>query len=286
MPGRLISQPSIGGVAPAAHCGDTWIHPDLLRKQADIDDGTRQIYRGPYKLGDKTYNAFFFSSHTPQAWLYYIYDADSGLLLHSARQSQGGAQIVNGNAQEGNQNLSQTTLVAFRQTDAPWIGSPLAPVLSNAKQLTFDGTYTLNAGIASTVPYRVSIAMHDAASDFIRFTQTGQVMAQGAATPPVPIERATSQAELTPLAIDPAQLAKLHPGQELDADPTTKYTVTVTDINRATGPNGAAVLTESAGGNNPSARFIYDLQNGLLIGIQLTDPGSHSQLALQLRSNP
>ena len=95
-------------------------------------------------------------------------------------------------------------------------------------------------------------------------------------------ERVTGESQLTPLCIDPAVLAKLRPGQSIDEDPATGYSVVVSGGGDAKA-NNAVILTESAGAKSPRSDFVYDRGTGLLSGFGLNDPVGHSQTIMTLK---
>ena len=84
--------------------------------------------------------------------------------------------------------------------------------------------------------------------------------------------------------IDPAALAKLHQGQEIDHDPATRYTVSVTFTGRDGQGHDAAVLTESAEPRNPSSQMQYDRTTGLAKIMVVNLPANHQEIRLVLKS--
>ena len=146
-PGRLIVGPGSGAVVPPGQAGDTWVDPEVLKKQAPIDLPAVKLYRDTYKIGDKPYRALYISVTTGSSWSYHVFDLESGMLLHVATATQGRAKLeLTGDrigSRTGDALLTQSTFVSLRQTHAPWADSPLPPALAATKGLAYEGVGTL-----------------------------------------------------------------------------------------------------------------------------------------------
>jgi hypothetical protein len=128
----------------------------------------------------------------------------------------------------------------------------------------------------------MTLAITGRGVDFVQMHKTLVDIIGGARTPHE-TDVVSGPAQLMPLAIDPADLAKLKVGQELDNDPVTKAVVKVTFAGRDSRGQDVVILTEAIPGNNQQqTEFAYDRATGLVVSMAQTNPYLHlvSQLSL------
>jgi hypothetical protein len=70
--------------------------------------------------------------------------------------------------------------------------------------------------------------------------------------------------------IDPAQLARLSPGQIIDRDPVIKSTLSVSQANP--GPGGQSLITLQERAPRFIAEWTYDIRVGVLVRMRVSHP--------------
>lgn len=262
---------------------DNWMNPaDLLQFKDDPDAGLR-LFREPFKIGDRTFNALRISYRKGDTSNSYVYDLESGILLQHRSSTR-----VRGGAGGDQLQLSNGTLVSVRALEAPWFGTDLPPAIANVDALHWEGANTLH--IAGGQPISLGLALDFRAErrgrDYVFGQTTMTSFVPGANVPAGDPSKSTALAssyQLTPLAIAPQVLGTLRAGQVIDEDPATKYRVAVTFAGRDAQGNDVVVLTETAGQGQMRYDLVYDRATGLNVAGTTANPSINTTVEMRLR---
>jgi hypothetical protein len=264
----------------------------VKKKYLDMNGNGITSRRMPYKAAGKTFDAVWQQTNTDGGSITYVFGIDSGLILHSASCSVTAATnfTVNGVSQTsgGGTMLTQSTLVSIREIKTPWAQGKLPPVMRDLHELDYEGaqqTWVPGAGQLPAAPVQTRMKVIGRGDDFVQFQFSGVMMIGNARTDLGTSNIVSGPAMLTPVAIDPADLAQLHQGQELDRDPVTQAVTYVSFM----GPDQAGhdlvtiSLQYPGGQNNFHSDCVYDRNTGLLVGNSYTNPFLHQLMQVTLK---
>jgi len=285
--GPLTTVTESGITTTPGAVGDLWINPDVLRKYADLQGQGILSFKTRYKAAGREFNALWRTVSGENSSTTYVYDLDSGLLLHNAMCATTAASnaMINGTLQStgGGTSLSQATLIAVRQVQSPW--KPRLPrVLDGVRRLRYEGSQQVTLPDGNVIgggTLRVQLSITGRAEDFVQIHREGATIIGNV---PIPFsgDLVGGPVQITPVAVDPADLARLQQGQVLDTDPATKMVSTVSFVGRSRMGDVLVVTTAAPGPRQQRVDTVYDRSTGLMVGSAITDPmtGMASQVTL------
>lgn len=259
---------------PSGAGADWWISPQFLATIEERNEQGLRILRMPYRLGHSTYRAIRFQAENQQGRHIWVYDLDSGILLHGGGAVSG--RISGAFSQElhpgTSDMLSQSTLVNVRQITLPWMRSapPFWP--ASLRSLRYEGTTTVYVPGSPAFPLPVALVAQvvGGGERWLQFRAT-DVLPSAPGLPPS--ERYSSRisgiAQATGFWLPPNGIGALRAGEQLDADPVTGISTSVGFCGTGQDGHPMVVITESCSGY--SLECAYNAQNGLLSGFRLQD---------------
>ncbi len=269
-----------GGAVTAPGAGlDWWASPGVLASATNVSGPGLKVLRTPYSINGRQYQAIRFqlkAGFTSGSW---VYDLPSGLLLHSGTATQGQEKVVaKGGSADGTTTLGQNTLANSRTPNIPWALGAAPDWVRRTRTLGYQGTLTVFAPGQPPVPLRVStrFQLQGAGANWARYIQNSTQ--EGGM--PTQVLRAFGSAQFGGLWIPPQGLAQLRPGQMLDADPITRVTVSVGQIERTSQGTDGVWITEANQGFR--ADYLYDRASGVMLSLNATDNILHMQTRLRL----
>jgi len=261
---------SVGQTSMPAFGSDYWIHPAVLNGlPASLGPRTKCVKMATTIEGKK-YQAIRFQHESGDARFVWMYELETGLLLHVNHAVHG---------REGT-TLTHMNFRSKRLLDLPWMNKPLPEVLGRVNSLDFEGTQMQPMGGDRVFSRNVSAEaiMRKRAPSWQSYDlRIIEAMLPGMPPNETRVMRVTGMAMIGGLALPPDVLAKLEAGQLLDTDPMTRCAVRVKEI----GPV-RVVISES--GEQHRFEYVYSRRTGLLIGWSRTDPhlfGRETRLTLR-----
>jgi hypothetical protein len=262
--------------------GDWWLNPQALRGALGLSAAYLRVSRVQYPLGNHRYNAIWvtLNSRGRQA---YVYDADTGVLLHTSTANQ--AAPIQGPVQVGESRggatlLSQNTLMGTRTPAIPWALYPAPDWVRQVTVLHYEGS-TTSFVTGGSLPYSTTFQRQAVGANWALYLQTTpQLDATGAPAPAEQGYRAVGSAQIGGLWIPPQGLAQLRQGQVLDDDPITKMRVSVGPVGRT--PQGRDAVTIAEDGAGQSSEGVYDRASGTLLSYSYTNKILRTKVQLQL----
>jgi hypothetical protein len=257
----------------------------LASLQDQNQDGVR-ILRGPYALGNRTYNAVSIQTTTSSGYTRQTYDLDTGLCLVNCSSSIGAPVITPGpNGQSGTSAgstmITHTRLVDVRELHLPWAGAGLPNWLRQGSSFDYQGSYgTQIPGVPEVpaLPMNASLRVDRVGQGFATARMSSRM--QG------PMQPQENQANLVlsaqslgGLFVDPRALQQLRQDQVLDQDPITGVRTVFAGMQ-----NGCGIVVTQC--PRESTTYAYDLRDGLLRGWTTRQFGgvATTQVDMRLRS--
>ncbi len=268
--------------APGAG-GDYWASPAALATLHDMRQQGLMISHGPYAIGDKKFDAVFIKSNTTRNESIWVYDTQTGLMLHSASTVEEAPSAVVDPTEpvSATQMLSTTTLLNVREMAVPWSGQAPPDWVGNLKRINFTGAMTVVIPGAPVVPMEMysRVAVTGRGPNWLSVNTTDGMAAaagfgdQGSTSP-----RVYGTDQLDGLWIPPAALARLRPGQTMDQDPATGITTTV----GADGGDRAVELIEDCQGFESD--IFYDRTTGMEISARYVDKTMNRTVEMRVQA--
>jgi hypothetical protein len=274
--GPLLAPDRGGYVFPAGAASDYWVNPDVLKKHV-AEPGGFKYFRAPYKVGDQTYNSVILKFKTVSGYQNWVYDEETGVLLHMGMAQQGNPPD---REDERNKDLiiatptqrAECTFASRRDLKLPWAGSAAPAWLGTIKAVNFSGAQSVT--VPGVPPVSIPLTGR------WEITGHGKESLQGTETIRVDVPNMGPQIATKPYVsgtsqiggrwIHPESLAALRQGQEIDKDPITKVTAAVSFTGRDR--NGRDIVTLTESGSTQQIDFVYDKSTGMLIGVIVHDP--------------
>ncbi len=250
--------------------GEFFIHPARLAALQNSKAKGMGVYRMPFELNGRTFNAVRINTIAGGGASSYVYDADSGVLLFTSSSASGSPVVVGvgdkAGVGAGSTVLAQSRLLAIRETNLPWNGQPLPQWAAQVRTIDIQGRIITEIPGAGSValPMAGRIEFRGGNGHYREFAITTQITVAGA-PPQMPntLQRVTGNAGVGSVFIAPAALANLRQGTVLDDDQQTGMRTTVRSMNGQT-----VVLAEDGQGYN--AEYHYDVRSGMLIRVLST----------------
>lgn len=282
--GPAVPGSNSGYVALPAAGGDYWMNPQVLRGVVGITVEGMRAVQMPYPLNGRSYNSLWIQSGSPGAGQTWVYDLDTGVLLHATTATQGApiqGPVAQGESREGATQLGQSTLVGVRTPNVPWAAEPAPDWVGRTSVLRYDGSNTLYVPGSNPVPIPLTYTFQRQAvgPNWAAYlvTQTTQ-----SSVPSVPEQGVLfyGSAQFGGLWVPPRWLAQLRPGQILDTDPVTGVTVSVGQAGRT--PQGTDVVTITEANQAVRTDGAYDRVTGILVFFSRFDYTQQTQIQMQL----
>ncbi len=278
-----------GAVAFPGAGGDFWLNPRVLQSAVGLRGQGLRVLKMPYVIRGRQYRAIRFQSVTGSGSNSWVYDEDTGVLLHSSSSS---SRAVQGPRPLGERLpptsglLSMSTLLNTRVVTLPWMSSPAPEWVARTGLLRYAGNVTVGIpGVgAGPVPIALTYARRAGGTTWARYVVT-QVTGNVPGVPPdtQQFERALGPATIGGLWIAPAALRQLQRGQALDRDPATGMGISVGQVGPIAGVGDVVTVLEANG--TVQLTYVYDRSSGMLVFINSREisPVNGTQIAVQLQ---
>jgi hypothetical protein len=259
-PTLAFSYPIIG---QAANAGGFWVNPDELKKAKNTVTKDLKVLRMPYKIGDQSRPAVWIQTFNERSNLMYVYDEETGVLLHDGSAVEGKASPVVGKNEVSNTpstTISHGTLVSQRMVAYPWAGEDATSWSNSPESLRYTGTTVVPTGGGRTLQLGQELIAKPQGNGtgWVRYSMVlNTTNSMGMPPQSAPSETVNGLGQFGCVWIPPASLAKLTRGQKLDNDPVTLTQVTVTEVSKKR-------VVISAVSPSQTLRWGYDLTTGIM----------------------
>lgn len=274
---------TVGGAVTGPVLDSVWINPETLDQASTQTLPGTMVLRGQYPLGGHTYDAIGFATTDPAAYQSYTYDHDTGLLLIATTKIQGATSPLSAPgdpAPKGNTQLGQTILTGVRQRPTLGLDGSTPAWVGQHPSLAYRGTYTVGnpmapSSSAMSFPMTLAVTLKPLAGAWYTFEGISTVQVQGLQ----PAKTTGVAGPTGPFWVDPAALVALKAGQQLDTDPVTGETTTVTATDA-----GSVTITSAM----PGIQTVntYSRTSGALLSTQTVQVQPGITVSLQLQSAP
>jgi hypothetical protein len=245
--------------------GDLWMHPQkqaLMVRQhpwAGAPQPGRVMARATtWRAGNQSWPATEIISLGDSGKTFWVYEQTSGRLLYLSRVTRT-PPTIRDPSMPLRDSVSYATIlrfVAVRQLSQPWVNAPMPEWTRQLHGLSYRGQTAVQfpgsapGGQALTQDLEVERR----GGDWLLFHSRGQAQGQMMASES---KLVSGPGCLLPYIIPPAALARLRPGQELDRDPHTGYSVGVAAVD-------AQTVTLQLNNSRQVMMFVFDRAQGLL----------------------
>ncbi|HEX8912419.1 MAG TPA: hypothetical protein VF796_08665 [Humisphaera sp.] len=260
-----------------------WTPPAKLAAMKEGEAAGVKVTKGPFPLNGKTYNAVTHETRTGRGFDRTTADLDTGLVLVYQFSRTGGQSAVAGpggvsRAGAGTTSVGTVTLAGLRQLDLPW---PEDGFTNWAAGRTLEYRGVHQTFVPNTQPFEqafaVSVGLGQPGQGWVPAKMTQRMAGlAGAAPMEQASDRAASPMTTSPYWIDPAALAKLKPGQAVDADPVTRFTAKVAEAG-----GGRVVIVDE--GQVDRTTSVYDTASGALVAVTVEQRQEVGATRTQLR---
>lgn len=250
-------------VGPLGSTADMWVNPIELRKLKARARAPLKIQHMPYSNGQQRFSATWIQIEGDRGYNLWVYDNQSGVLLHHASSTTGKSSPVYGPDEASNTpsvTLVSTTFLCRRSLKLPWLGSSVPSWIGSTRSIAYSGTVATSIPGSPTFNLLASLNFTSQAktANWVRYAVT--FTSHGIyGAPPVHDywQQITGPGSMTGLWISPGALAKLQPGQAIDFDEVTGITTSVAGV------NGNTVLIRQSGEGSEIVCG-YDTDTGIL----------------------
>lgn len=286
-PPRL--QAAGGAVGLPGAGSDFWLNPRVLASAVGLRGQGLRVLRMPYVIRDKQYRAIRFQSVTAGGSFVWVYDEESGVLLHSSTSTSSAVQGPRPLGERVPPNsglLSLSTLLNARTVSLPWTTSPAPEWVARTRLLRYAGNIVVGVpGVgAGPVPATLTYERQTGGLNWARYLAT-QVTANVPGVPPDTqrFDRAFGPGQVGGLWIPPAVLRGLQQGQTLDRDPVTGMVVSVGQAGSVPGVGDVLAIRE--GNGTVQITYAYDRSSGLfaLYSSREVSPVTGTVIGVQLQ---
>jgi hypothetical protein len=246
--------------------GDFWMHP---QKQAMMvrehpwagapRPGQTMARTRTWRSGNQSWTATAIISMGDTGRIFWVYDQATGRLLYLSRISRS-APDIRDPSQSLPDSVSSATFLRFvdaHQLSLPWLSTPMPEWTQTLQVLSYQGRMSVQfpgaAPGGTALGQQLEVAKRG--GDWLLFQSKSQT--QGL-PPSTGSKSITGPGCLPPLIIPPAVLDRLRPGQEIDRDPHTGFTVRVAAAD-------AQTVTLESDGPRQSFMFVFDRAQGVMI---------------------
>lgn len=275
-----------GAVGLPGAGSDYWLAPEVLADVQETVTDDLKVVRMPYAIGDTTYSSLWIQSLSDRGNFTWVYDLDSGILLHTASATQGPpitGPVAQGEGRDGSTFLTGSTLVARRQLSLPWVDGNAPSWIGSATHFDYQGTVATGYPGTSPVVLDASLAIDSTASgtDWARYRFARTLYSTVAPSSTEGLERIDGPGQVGGVWLPPEALGSLQVGDELDHDPVTNVDVSVADVS-STDDGFTVTIRES--GQGEQSEITYDGQTGLMVASSYQDLHLFTRSDLRLAS--
>lgn len=270
----LQSQAFAGDVGGVDRFGEYWVHPAVLARTPDRNDAAGRVWRLKWQAGGREVDALAIMNIHGVNSTRHVYELSTGLLL--SRRSEN----VAGSAGATTDTIVNVVLVNVRETKLPWQNSPPPAWVRKGGKLVLEGTFAFVSPNGAMPPgqLRQTFTFGEPGAGYVPAEQTNEQLS----VPGGPVERSAAArcfgpASGMPLWIDPRSVRDLKPGQTLDADPVTKFTLKFLGTQ-----NGAFHFCSENAGERLFQSF--DERSGALAGMAVQRKTSGGSTDISLRA--
>jgi hypothetical protein len=212
----------------ATETGSQWfVHPETLHKMWQQNSGGTGISRADVNLRGTNYSTFQFETATPDSFVTYTYDAQSGVLLHvnTAAPSQNSPRTPYETKPARSVDLSTFRFLEARSTARPWAGENLSPTLQAGQTFDYAGEVIVDQKGMSrdTVMVNATLRIDDLKQTWCKYNLVAQYAMNKNVTPTrESSNRMSGAGSIGGPILPPAGLHKLEVGMKLDEDRNSK----------------------------------------------------------------
>ena len=247
--------------------GDFWMHP---QKQAMMvrehpwtcapRPGQVMARTRTWRSGDQSWTATAIISMGDTGRIFWVYDQATGRLLYLSRISRS-APDIRDPSQSLPDSVSSATFLRFvdaHQLNLPWLNTPMPEWTRGLQALSYQGRMSVQfpgaaPGGGTALSQQMEVAKRG--GDWLLFQSRSQTQGLPSTSG---AKSVTGPGCLPPVIIPAAALGRLRPGQEIDHDPHTGFTVRVAAAD-------AQTVTLEAVGPRQSFMFVFDRAQGVMI---------------------
>ncbi len=274
------------GVVSRDGCADYWIPPEQLGAVLGVQHAGLRVLRGPYPLGEQTFDAIYVSSSSAGARYHASYEAASGLLLvHSGRAQGSAVPVIGGDGRietgGGGSLLTYGQLIGTMTMAAVPAPTPLPDAVARLTGLTYACNRTLSYPGTAPIqtPCQQDFEVVERAPHWLRLRVVRQTASMMGPIPDVvESEDVLTAGGYGGVYASVAWLRALAPGAVLEDD-------AITGVRAWVDYAGADAVVVVAASATQRATYVYDPQSGWLTRLvheQQTGPmTSVHQLDLQ-----
>lgn len=264
---------------------DYWLHPTVLAQVEEVVSDSLKIVRMPYTIGDRTFSSIWFQVLGDRGNYTWVYDLDSGILLHTASATQGPpitGPVAQNDSREGSTFLTQSTLVNVRDVTLPWVNDRAPSWIADVSHLDYTGTFSSSLDpSAIRLDLGLAVDRETVGNDWARWFFARTIYSTVAPSVTEYAERVDGVAQVDGLFLPPDTLAGLSAGDQLDSDPITQATVSVESVD-PTSDGFTVTICESGPGE--TSYLTYDGNSGVLVASSYIDQHLGTRVDLQLAS--
>jgi hypothetical protein len=248
---------------------DYWLHPDVLAQVDEVVTSSLKVLRMSYSIEGQRFDSLWVQSLGEASNLTWVYDLDSGVLLHTASSTVGPpitGPVAEGEGREGSTFLSQSTLVAVRDTTLPWAGDPPPEWLHEVDRLEYAGSVVVGPTSAptATIDAWLTVDRVDSGSRWGRYVFSRTLSTDVTPSVTESMERIDGPAQVGGVWLPPTGLASLVAGTVVDEDPLTSTVTAVTETD-------GTFVTIVESGRRETSVLVYEVASGLLVQSSTTD---------------
>lgn len=262
-----------GSVGIPGAGADYWLHPDALTGVVETVSSGLKVVRMPYVIDGTAYRSIWVQLIGDDGNFTWVYDEDSGVLLHTSSSTTGPpitGPVAEGEGRDGSTFLTQSTLVGVRQIDLPWIDESAPPWVATIDHFEYAGEVTVSVGGSPSVVLDASLSVDrlESATDWARYRFARTIWTDVAPSVTEYVERVDGPAQVAALWVPPDGLAALSVGQVLDDDPLTRAVVSVAAIEPIDDESYVTIVEQ---GPAEESELVYEMSSGLLVSSTSTD---------------
>lgn len=278
-PKLSLTYPIIGY---AANAGGFWVNPAELKKAKNTVTKDLKVLRMPYTTNGVKRDAVWIQSLSDQGNSIYVYDEETGVLLHDGVASEGKESPVIGRNEVSNTpstTLASGNLVSQRMVKYPWLGASATEWSSNPKALKYTGTTSVptSGGAPLQLGQELNAKPQGSGNGWVRYAMVlTTTNSMGMPPQSAPSETISGLGQFGSVYIPPAVLKTLTKGQQLDSDPTTLTVVTVHSVS-----SGQVVISAIS----PAQTILwgYDTATGIMNMIGKEDHNIYAPIRTTLK---
>ena len=275
-----------GSVGLPGAGADYWLDVDVLAGVDEVVSSGVKVVRMPYLLDGTEYRSIWVQLIGDDGNFTWVYDLDSGVLLHTSSSTTGPpitGPVAEGEGRDGSTFLTQSTLVGVRDIDLPWADDAAPSWITSIDHFEYTGSVTVEVAGTPSAQLGADLTVDRIAStdDWARYRFARTLSTTVSPSVTEYVERIDGPAQVAAMFVPPDGLAALGVGQVLDDDPLTGATVSVAAI-EPTDVDTYITIVEQ--GPAEQSELVYELSSGLLVSSTSTDLHLGTTIRLDLVS--